>query len=76
MSMWDGQNDFNTALPDFDKRFKRAQTFAKVWIAFCFILVLTIIFGTGYAVFEVVTNPAAVGEFFGQIASGFNKEVS
>jgi len=49
--------------------------FFKLWFAFVILVVLSIwalVISAGYT---VLSNPAAVGQFAGEIVSGFNEKV-
>jgi hypothetical protein len=53
--------------------------FFKLWFGFIFLMVLVIWFVVGYAAYYGITtignDPAVIGRFLGEIASGFNEKV-
>lgn len=47
--------------------------FFKLWFAFVAILALTIMAGSLYFIYVLVSNPEAIGEYVGLIAKGFSQ---
>ena len=58
---------------DFDRRFSRTETVFNIIFVFQIIFGLVILAGTVYVVWYLFHNPQAIGEFFGNIAKGFNQ---
>lgn len=49
--------------------------FFKLWFGFVATLVLCIFGVVGFMFYTVITDPASVGRFTGEIVSGFNEKV-
>lgn len=61
---------------DFNRDWERARRFHRVWFAIVATLALTIIVGTAYSLYRVVSEPEIVGEYAGKIVTGFQNEVN
>ena len=46
--------------------------FFKVWFGLVASFAVIIVIGLIVSLFTILTNPTAIGEFFGQIVAGFN----
>ena len=57
-----------------DGFFTGMPLFFKFWFAFCLCGVLAIWALVVYAGYTVLSNPAVVGQFAGEIVSGFNEK--
>ena len=58
-----------------DGFFTGMPLFFRLWFAFVILVVLSIWALVVYAGYTVISNPAAVGQFAGEIVSGFNEKV-
>ena len=57
---------------DFDKRFNRTRRLAKGVFIFNALIVIAMLTGIVVLGYNIITDPASVGEFFGKIVNGFN----
>lgn len=52
--------------------FDDVPLFFKLWFGFVFTFAVLLIIGVVVTISTLLTNPTAIGEFFGQIVAGFN----
>lgn len=59
---------------DFDREWRRARRFHRVFGVIVLTLIALIFLGTAVAIYQVVTEPEIVGEFVGKMVSGYEQE--
>ena len=58
-----------------DGFFTDMPLFFKLWVAFIVLIFLAFWSLVGVAAYTVLSNPAVIGQFAGEIVSGFNEKV-
>lgn len=59
---------------EFDREWRRARRFHRVFSIVVLSLIALIFVGTATAIYKVVTEPEIVGEFVGKMVSGYETE--
>ena len=55
--------------------FNEMPLFFKLWFAFIICVIILTFSTAGYVIYSAISGPEVVGQFFGRIVSGFEKEV-
>lgn len=61
-------------MDNFDRSFNRTQKAFNVIFVFNMVVIVAVLIGAIILGYNVLTNPEAVGAFFGKIVKGFNNQ--